>query len=483
VGWLTHTWYEKILDYQQVRPESESEMLFLNKRGKPISVNGIQYRMRAYCQQANLSLTCHQLRHTFARRLANERMPIESISKLLGHSQIETTQRYTAGANPDLQAEFEQAMNQMVDESADPVPVSQTPRPPRQYHPPDVEQLDIALARYAEFPSWLQTMLDKDLRRRWYEWKSHMAVDNAHHVSRRLRAIWRWMLQTFDISGWDDLKRTHLEQWLDHELERGLASSTVSRNLVQLQSFLRFVLDHDIPLSANLFRVTRPTPSQPLPKHLDEASYQLILETMMLQTADLDDCILHRTWFLTLAQTGIRLSELLDLRVSDLDLPSSRLFIHETKNDEGRVVFLTPALVHHLQSYLTWRPSASTDHLFLTLLGSPLTPWFIQTRCRRWGATCNITFSPHRLRHTFATRLINYGLPLESIRSLLGHKTLAVTQQYARLHDDTIRLQFEQASACFEAIPIPNWPTPLDEHHPSPLESTQCNPPLEPLPL
>ncbi|MCB0045799.1 MAG: tyrosine-type recombinase/integrase [Caldilineaceae bacterium] len=78
----------------------------------------------------------------------------------------------------------------------------------------------------------------------------------------------------------------------------------------------------------------------------------------LAETEETDGGILHRAWFLTLAFTGIRISELLDLRLSDLDFSTLRLFIHDAKNQEGRVCFLTPALVHHLQCYLAWRPDA-----------------------------------------------------------------------------------------------------------------------------
>ena len=133
VVWLTPLWYGKLTIYQGVRPKSTDPYLFLNQRNRGISVNGIQYRLQTYCQQAGLALTCHQLRHTFARRLANQKMPIESISKLLGHTQVETTQRYTAGADPDLQAEFETAMRQLDwDIPAAPPPSGSTqPFPPR----------------------------------------------------------------------------------------------------------------------------------------------------------------------------------------------------------------------------------------------------------------------------------------------------------------------------------------------------------------
>lgn len=465
VVWLTETWYEKVLAYQQERSSSEDEYQFLNHRGRPISVNGIQYRIKQLCKQAGVDLSCHQLRHTFARRLANQKMPIESISKLMGHNQIETTQRYTVGADPELQAEFELIMDQMARPETEGVIVSQPPRLPRQKHLAPLAELESALTRYVAFPPWLQGRLEAQLRHRWPSWKPHMAAHNAHRTTRQLAPVWEWLLEHFSLTSWDSLKRTHVEQWLDHELERGLAPSTVVRNLNELFSFLQFVLERaDQPIHLGIFRIKGPKRSEPLPRHLDEAAYQQVLQTMLQQTEEPDTGLLHRTWFLTLAFTGIRLSELLDLRISDLDLNTRRLFIHDSKNDHGRVVFMTPTLVQHFQAYLAWRPTTLTDHLFISADGQPLSPASIQYHCRQWGAIHGITLSPHRLRHTFATRLLNQGLPLESIRRLLGHKTLSMTQRYARLHDSTARQHFEAATAYLEGIHIPEWPALADSY-------------------
>jgi integrase/recombinase XerD len=244
VVWLTSAWYDKLIDYQAVRLESEDPHLFLNRRGRGISVNGIQYRLQTYCRQAELSLTCHQLRHTFARRLANQQMPIESISKLLGHTQIETTQRYTAGANPKLQAEFEAAMVQLEAAAASdstPHALSQPPRPARQSYPADAAELKEALTRYAAFPTWLREVLEAHLTARWHNWKPHMAAHNVHCTSRQIAAAWRWLLDSFNLSGWDALNRTHIEAWMNDQLSRGLKAATVARYHTHLCSVLYFV--------------------------------------------------------------------------------------------------------------------------------------------------------------------------------------------------------------------------------------------------
>ena len=170
--------------------------------------------------------------------------------------------------------------------------------------------------------------------------------------------------------------------------------------------------------------------------------------------------VLDRAWFLTLTYTGLRLSELLNLRLSDLDFTGGRLFAVGGKNSPERVIYLTPALSSALAQYLTQRPVSSDDHLWLEPSGKLLQPWTVTNCLRRWGSACNVSVSAHRLRHTFATQLVNQGLSLTSIAKLLGHQTLNMTQHYARLYEHTVKEQFETAIASIEGIFAPDWPTP-----------------------
>jgi site-specific recombinase XerD len=89
IVWLTADTVAQVACWQQVRPENDSPALFVNHHGRPLSVAGVQYRLKQYCQQAGVQFTCHQLRHTFARRLVEQGMPLLSLAKLLGHTDLQ----------------------------------------------------------------------------------------------------------------------------------------------------------------------------------------------------------------------------------------------------------------------------------------------------------------------------------------------------------------------------------------------------------
>jgi site-specific recombinase XerD len=462
--WLTSPLYATVQGWLQQRPSSSSEHLFLNQHGRPLSEAGVQYRLHEHAERAGLQVTCHQLRHTFARRLAEQDMPIESLSKLLGHAQVQTTQIYTAGADPKLQAAFAQAMSQLEEPSHAPVApeagMSSRSLPNRKQEQADPAGLERCLAIFDPLPEWLHPLLCAFLTWRWRNWQPHQAEKLGNNIALLLLRTWNRLLSQQVLRGWADLRRSHLETWLAGRQEAGIAASSQATELGELLSFLRFVADQDLPLGANLFRVAYPQRTEALPRYLTEPEYKRLEQVVLSQTADESPtAVRDRAWFLTLAHTGLRLSELLNLRVGDLDLPAGRLTVRGGKNFRDRAAYLTPVLVQALQAYLLHRDSAADDHLWLDA-GCPLRDHQARYRLRRWGQLCDVAVTPHRLRHTFATRLINHGLSLESLSKLLGHKHLSMTQRYARIHDATVRNQFQQAMAAIEGIAVSDWPQP-----------------------
>jgi len=455
--WLIPQLYATVQAWLQERPASGFDHLFLNQHRRPLSVAGIQYRLQQHCEAAEVKLTCHQLRHTFARRLAEQEMPVESLSKLMGHAQVQTTQVYIAGADPNLRAAFARAMAQLENAPERPPTITMfEPKPRPRPERADPAELAACLTMFDHLPTWLQESLRVYLPWRWRNWQPHLARQHARRLAYHLRRAWEWLLSNQALSGWSDLQRSDLEAWLSARQEEGISASTRTKELSEMQTFLRFVVEQDIPLTANLFRVAYPERSEPLPRYLSENEYCRLEQVVLEQTAD-DTLVAtrDRAWFFTLAHTGVRLSELANLRLGDLG--GGRLIVRGGKNARDRVVYLTPILTEALQRYLSHRGAAEDDHLWLDD-GRPLKDYRVRYRLKCWGKLCGVSASPHRLRHTLATRLINRGMSLESLRKLLGHKHLRTTQQYARVYDVTVREQFETAMTKIVGIAASDWP-------------------------
>ena len=124
---------------------------------------------------------------------------------------------------------------------------------------------------------------------------------------------------------------------------------------------------------------------------------------------------------------------------------------------------MTDHLATVLQAYLVVREPATSNHL-LVYRNRPVKSHLIPDRLKRWGLIANLQpMTPHRLRHTLATMLVNQGMPIVSLQKFLGHQDINKTMIYARVHDNTVKEQFSTAMNQIERIPVANWPQPMIE--------------------
>ncbi|MGB3716999.1 MAG: tyrosine-type recombinase/integrase [Candidatus Promineifilaceae bacterium] len=172
IVWLTPSLWRALQDWLEMRPSAASNRIFLNWRKQPITVSGIQYRFKQHCLVAGVQGSCHELRHTFARRLVEAGLPVDSLSKLLGHSHLHTTQRYIDGADPTVRADFAAAMARLentliqdqIADSEPPQPI--LPGKPTTASPAQLEKLRRRLAD-SSLPPWLRDAFEAYISWRW----------------------------------------------------------------------------------------------------------------------------------------------------------------------------------------------------------------------------------------------------------------------------------------------------------------------------
>jgi site-specific recombinase XerD len=458
-------------DWLAVRPMVDATHVFLNRKGHPITVSGIQYCLKQYTQTAGVTITCHQLRHTFARRLAEKSLPVDSLAKLLGHNQLETTQRYINGADPTVQAEFAVAMahldlTQQRNPPGQVTPAAPSDEPPPPTPPSSAPQAELLKVRQrlTDLPDWMAEAVDAYITWRWPAWPVHRAYINALNMFNGLRRLWTWLAAHRSVTGWATFRRADLEAWLNARCQDEVSYDTIRAEVSLIRTLLRFLEARDYPLDPGVFRVRLPRQERlRLPRYLPEVDYRRLEQVVLEQTqADIFGACFDRVCFLMLAHTGVRISEMLNLRFGDLDLTSGRATVRQGKFGYDRVVYLTPPLINAFERYLAHRPQTpGADHVFV-LRKCPPAGHTVRVRLQQYAQLAGVQVTPHQLRHTFATRLLNQGVSLHSLRKLLGHKYLSSTQLYAQIHDETLYTQFRTAMSHLEAIPVDDWPLPLD---------------------
>ena len=238
------------------RGERRVETIFLNERGQALSANGIEWLLKRYGQEVGLHLTPHQLRHTFARQLTDAGMPITSLGKLMGHSQISTTQIYTAGADPKLAQAYQEAMSRVEQvnlpfQQPESLPNTELSRPsPRAEGPtPDWEAWGTHLPE-----SIRQASLDY-IKRRWAAWSAAQRRHRAMNLLVEIKNLWNWFLAFRPITEPGEIGLKDLWAYQTDQQEKGLAAGTINRRLDYILGILRELAEQDQPVDQSVFRV------------------------------------------------------------------------------------------------------------------------------------------------------------------------------------------------------------------------------------
>jgi site-specific recombinase XerC len=152
---------------------------------------------------------------------------------------------------------------------------------------------------------------------------------------------------------------------------------------------------------------------------------------------------------------GLRLGEVEELRLEDLALPNRKLMVRQGKCRKDRAIYLTDTAVRAVQEYLIVRGQGADDHVFL-YRHLPVCKDLLHCRIKAAGQRVGVKVTPHQLRHTCATQLLNAGCKITSIQQLLGHRKLDSTLIYARVHDETVASDYYAAMARIEkSLEIP----------------------------
>jgi hypothetical protein len=185
-----------------------------------------------------------------------------------------------------------------------------------------------------------------------------------------------------------------------------------------------------------------PDDPDPVPRYLTDHELHAVLRYCLSEAP-----LVERVVVMTLLHTGIRACELVALKASDIVQIQGRwkLHIHQGKGLKDRMIPLTAPCQEVLLAWQTQGWDHVTDHLFTTH-GRAWASTKVGTIVRELGLRLGLSgLTPHRFRHTFAVALLNYGIRESALQKLMGHKTLGMTLEYARILDQTVERAFSEA--------------------------------------
>lgn len=262
-------------------------------------------------------------------------------------------------------------------------------------------------------------------------------------------ADWQTYLQEqLGVVAIEEIKPVMIRSWLASLKERGVTSRSLARKISTLKSFYKHLLKSGQVVISPMAQVTTPKIGSRLPSFIKEEE-ALQLGQLLRTTAEDWKGLNTRMLVSLFYTTGMRLSELIQLRESQIDLPRSQLKVLGKGNKE-RMLPLTQEVVVLIRQYIEQKKAAfATEEtwLLLTEKGKKLYPryaWALVNKVLAEATTVQQK-SPHVLRHSFATHLLNNGADLNAVKELLGHSSLAATQVYTHNTIDKLRAVHRKA--------------------------------------
>lgn len=239
-----------------------------------------------------------------------------------------------------------------------------------------------------------------------------------------------------------------IRAWIIHLMESGLKPPTINRKIAALRTFYKFLLREQVIKKNPMQKIRVLKTAKRLPAFVRENEMAALLDASAFGTdfAGLRDRLVLEMLY----ATGMRLSELIGIKESDLDLRNCTVKVLGKRNKE-RVIPFPKSIVPVIQSYCTERNKSigQSNHglLLVTDRGEPCYPMLIYRIVRHYLdlSTTSHKRSPHVLRHTYATHLLNNGAEINAVKDLLGHSSLAATQVYTHNSVEKLKKAYNQA--------------------------------------
>lgn len=241
-----------------------------------------------------------------------------------------------------------------------------------------------------------------------------------------------FLLEQFELKQIETATHIHIRSWLAQMKQEGIESRTINRKISTLKSFYKYLHRLGQIKQSPTAKIISPKTKKRLPVFVKETEIQDLLK----QSEFGEDVKGQTNWLILeiLYQTGMRKSELINLKLNRVDLKQRQLQVLGKGNKE-RIIPISHELTESIKSYLPLRlevKDLQSDNLLVLPSGKALYPKYVYNVVTKYlGQFTTLSKrSPHILRHTFATHLLNNGAELNAVKELLGHASLAATQVY-----------------------------------------------------
>ena len=273
--------------------------------------------------------------------------------------------------------------------------------------------------------------------------EKRLSKNTVYSYSEDLKKYVEFLIKN-KINDVSDIDSKDIEKYLKYLRNNNFTVTSIARKLTTIKNFHNYLFQKKIIKKNVAEMVERPKLTKKLPKVMSVEQVDLLLDIKCETVFDYR----NKAMLELLYGTGLRISELLDLKMNDVDMTNCVIRCIG-KGSKERIVPIGEYVLVYLEKYLNVRPQLSknkrSDYLFLNRSGTKLSRFsffkIIKKLLRE--KNINVDVSPHTLRHSFATHMLEYGADLRSIQELLGHSDIATTKIYTHLSNNRIKQDYE----------------------------------------
>jgi len=253
-----------------------------------------------------------------------------------------------------------------------------------------------------------------------------------------------YLTTQYEIQNISEINHTIIRSWIVALMENKIASRSVNRKITTLKTFYKYLLRQGVVSVNPMLKIQSPKTSKQLPVFVEKERMDQLLDNG--EFGDDEDCLRNKLIIELFYATGIRLSELINLKLNNVDDYLCQIKVLGKRNKE-RIIPVSKYLLDLMGNYQKSKTIINDEFFFTNKKGEKMYDKFVYRIVNSYlsQVTTIDKKSPHILRHTFATHMLNNGADLNSIKELLGHANLSATQVYTHNTVEKLKNVYKQA--------------------------------------
>lgn len=288
----------------------------------------------------------------------------------------------------------------------------------------------------------------KDLFLKYLQFEKRFSINTVKSYQNDLTQFISYIEDQFQLSDPEKANEKIIRSWVVDLMEKDFSTLSVNRKISTLKTFYKYLTRQGYITTNPMDKVVSPKNKKKLPLFVEEKQISILLDDFSF--GDDFTGIRNRIIIETFYNTGIRLSELIGIKNADVDLYNNTIKVLGKRNKE-RIIPIHSSFSKSLKNYIQVKNSQfneiAHDYFFVTDKGEQVYEKFVYRIVNKYlnMITTIEKKSPHILRHTFATHMLNHGADLNAIKELLGHANLSATQVYTHNTFEKLKTIYKQA--------------------------------------